>query len=280
MSFENPIYQTAKQLLTQAACKLREDVQNSIACAKNNETKVAKAQLEAILENIEAAEENKVPICQDTGVPVFYVRVGDGCNVKAEEIKCGITRAVADATGEIPLRPNVVHPLKRNNTNNNAEQGFPHIEFDYVSGNKLEITAKLVGCGCETLSHLEMLRPTTSEDEIIEKIAQFAENAGGLPCPPYILGIAIGGTADLAMKEAKLQTLRTIKPGECSELEKKLITKINALGIGPMGLGGTTTALAVHIKKIGTHTGLLPLAINTCCWAARDATAVINGEKR
>lgn len=277
---EQKIYSTAKELLKRAVCDLPRDVELALASARKAEqSETAKAQLDAVLENIGIARKEGVPMCQDTGLPVFYVSVGDESMAKAKDIKGAITKAVADATREIPLRPNVVHPLTRKNTGNNTGLGFPQIEFDFVSGKGIEITAKPVGCGCETFSRLEMLKPATGEDEIVECVAEFAKTAGGRPCPPYVLGIAIGGTADIAMREAKQQTLRTISSAKESAIEKRLLGAVNATGIGPMGLGGSTTALAVHACVLGTHTAMLPLAINTCCWACRRASAKIKGDK-
>ncbi len=259
------------ELIRKAECDLPKDVESSLEKAlKGEQNKTAKIQLENILKNIRHARENKIPICQDTGILKFYVRIGAKLDVNPDDIAGIIQKAVEKATGGIPLRPNSVNPLARDNLGN-----IPEIEFEPIKGNFIEIIAFPKGAGAENMSTLGMLTPSDGITGIRNFILDAVKKAGGNPCPPTIVGIGIGGLSDTAMKLAKRSLLRKLgeknPDKEIANLESELLREINRLGIGPMGLGGNTTSLGVHIETAPCHTGSLPVAVNLQCWANRRA---------
>ncbi len=266
---------TIIELLRKAVCDLPKDADSALEKAlKAEENETARIQLKNILDNVKYARENSIPICQDTGILRFYVRLGK-VDVKAEEVKGAILQAVEKATEEIPLRPNSVDAISRENSGN-----IPEIEFEFTKDNSIEITVLPKGAGAENMSALAMLTPADGTAGIKKFIIETVKKAGGKPCPPTIVGVGIGGLSDTAMGLAKKALLR--KTGEpnpdsaIAKLEKELLEEINTLGIGPMGLGGKTTSLAVHIETAPCHTGSLPVAVNLQCWANRRATVRIS----
>jgi len=271
MISEKTIKNTTVELLRNAATKLPSDVKESLKKAYEKEKGTAKTNLKTILDNIKLAEKTKTPLCQDTGILIFYVKN------PVKNIEKAIINAVKEATKKIPLRPNAVHPLTRKNTNNNVGKKIPYINYDFTDDDFTEITVLPKGAGSENTSAFTMLNPSDG----IKGIKEFALNtvvkAGGNPCPPTIVGIGIGGSADLSMKLAKKALLRPInthhKEKKIAKLEKELYDAFNLTGIGPMGLGGKTTVLGVNIEYASCHTASLPVSINLNCWAARKATA-------
>ena len=247
--------------------------------AKNESDPISKAQLEAILTNIKIAGKKETPICQDTGIFIFFIEIGRELRLDFD-LEGAIRDGCAEATKTVPLRPNVVDPLTRHNTKNNLGDGLPEINYSFVPGNSLKITIAPKGAGSENMSALKMFTPTEIP-KIKEFIVKTVMDAGGKPCPPIIIGVGIGGSfnqcAKLA-KEALLEELRA--PEDHDSFEREILDAINALGIGCMGLGGDTTALSVRIKKSSCHTASLPLAVNIQCWANRHATAIYNGGDR
>jgi len=229
---------------------------------------VARSQMEAILENITIAGEEKIPICQDTGLPIFHVEMGRDLKVSFD-LKEAIAEGVIQATEEVPLRPNAVDPLTRKNTGDNTGPGMPDLILDLVPGDMLRITAFPKGAGSENMGSLSMLNPA---DDPLEFVLGEVANRAGKACPPVFVGVGIGGTFDLAARLAKKALLNM--PGS-SDLELDLLARINELGVGPMGLGGDTTALGVKIETACCHTASLPVAVNLQCWANRSASATI-----
>ncbi|MDD4621410.1 MAG: fumarate hydratase, partial [Methanosarcina sp.] len=242
ISRENFIRSIA-DLLRKAEIELPDDVVSAIRKAKTaEESQVAKSQLQAILMNIELAKRHGVPMCQDTGIMIFFVEIGTEFQPDFD-LEAAIREAVILATVEVPLRPNAVDPLTRKNSLDNTGVGIPDIHWKFVPGNQLKITAAPKGAGSENMSSLRMFNPTETGN-IKNFVLETVMNAGGMPCPPLTIGIGIGGSFDAAArlaKEALLEPLDT--PME--ELEKEILEAVNALGIGCMGLGGSTTALAV-----------------------------------
>lgn len=279
------IEEVCVKLLGQAATNLPADVENALKKAYEEETSdIAKTQLRAILDNMKLAEETCKPMCQDTGVPIFYVKVGTEARVEGN-IEEGIKNAVLRATEEIPLRPNVVHPLTRENPGTNVGQKMPYINYSLSPGKDyIEITAFPKGVGSENMSALGMLKPVEGIRGVKRFVLDTVITAGSQPCPPIIVGVGVGGSADIAMKLAKEALLRPLdqkhpeKP--IANLEKELLEAINSTGIGPMGLGGKTTSLGVNVEYAYTHTGGLPVGVNIQCWAARKATAEIHSDGR
>ncbi|MDD2754730.1 MAG: fumarate hydratase [Methanothrix sp.] len=229
---------------------------------------LARQHLQFMLENVAVATAKGLPLCQDTGLTIFHVKIGrdlplDFCLSEA------IAEGVRIATEKIPLRPNAVHPLTRKNSGDNTGPGMPDIILDYVDGIGLSLTAFPKGAGSENMSLVGMLNPADDPfDFIVKTVAKRAANA----CPPLFLGIGLGGSFDLAARLAKRALLNM--PGNSQE-EQELLERINSLGIGPMGLGGDTTALGIKIETAFCHTASLPVAINFQCWANRSATEII-----
>ena len=263
------VVKTTVRILKNAEILLPDWVLELIETAEKRETNsIAKSQLRFMLENLQIAANSKLPICQDTGLPIFRVEMGRDLVLDFDLLEA-ISDGVRIATKEIPLRPNAVDPLTRQNSGDNTGPGMPDIIIDLVEGHGLKITAFPKGAGSENMSLVDMLNPADDPfDFILKTVAERAVNA----CPPLFLGIGIGGTFDLAARLAKRALLKM--PGSSKE-ELELLDKINSLGIGPMGLGGDTTALGLKIEKACCHTASLPVAINFQCWANRSATEVI-----
>lgn len=265
------VQEATTDALREAEIHLPGDVKAALRAAYAAEDNpVAKSELEAIFENIETAERRNVPICQDTGVPIVYITIPPNVPF-TDAIAKGVQDGVRQATAEIPLRPNVVSPFTRENTGDNCGMGMPAVHI--TPGETFTLTVLPKGAGSENVSALKMFLPS-EKGEITRFITETMLRAGGKPCPPVILGIGIGSTADGATALAKEALLRPL--GEMSRLEQEIYDAVNALGIGPMGLGGKTTCLGVRIREGGCHTASLPVALNVQCWAARRATVEVN----
>ncbi|AXV40662.1 fumarate hydratase [Methanobacterium sp. BAmetb5] len=268
------------RLYKEAVIKLPEDVKNALEHAfKIEDDETALLNLKAILDNIKAAEEMNIPLCQDTGLPIVFVKMG---KVEVENLKEGIVKGVQRATGEVPLRPNVVDPLTRQNTGNNSGRFIPLIDLELVDNDELEITIFPKGFGSENNNALKMALPGEGEEGIKQFVLDTVLSAGGKPCPPIVVGVGIGGSSDMALKLAKKALLRKVgehHPEErMAHLEREMLEMVNATGIGPMGLGGKTTALDVKIEYADTHTAGLPIGVCIQCWAARRATGTLKTE--
>ncbi len=264
-------------LLRKAEIELPDDVESALRKANAAEqNQVAKSQLQAILKNIELAKRHGVPMCQDTGIMIFFAEIGTGFQ-PGFDLEAAIREAVMLATLEIPLRPNAVDPLTRKNSGNNTGTGIPDIHWKLVPGNQLKITAAPKGAGSENMSSLRMFNPTEAGN-IKNFVLETVVNAGGMPCPPLIVGIGIGGSFDAAARLAKESLLEPLD-APMEGLEREIFDAVNALGIGCMGLGGSTTALAVRVKTAHCHTASLPVAVNIQCWANRHASVVFRGEE-
>jgi fumarate hydratase subunit alpha len=263
-------------LIRETVTSIPEDVQRALQEAYENETDgTARLQLKTILNNVKIASEKGIPVCQDTGVPIFYVKLGRNAKLP-NNFEQVLREAVEEATEKVPLRPNVVSPLNRKNTKTNTGEGFPIIKYDIVNGKGVEITFLPKGGGSENCSALCMLKPSDGLEGVKKFILGKVKEFGGKPCPPYILGIGIGGTAEGCMELSKKALLRRIGsqnqvPG-LAKLESELKDAINAMKIGPMGMGGGTTALAVHVEAMGEHTTMNCVGVSTLCWAARRGT--------
>jgi len=245
------------EIIRRAHTRLPEDVLSELKKAyKSEKEPIPKLQLKNILDNVKISEERGIPMCQDTGVPVFYVF---GKNIDTKALTKTIEATYKRAKNEIPLRQNLVDPLTR-------EQSHKvQIYFEYSEREQLHYLPK--GAGSENMSQSKMLLPSSSEKEIIEFILETVKAAGGNPCPPIILGIGIGGTLDYSAYLSKRALLKSINKN--TELEKKITEQVNSLGIGPMGLGGKTTCLGTNIETFPSHTASLPVTINIQCWANR-----------
>jgi fumarate hydratase subunit alpha len=273
---------TVVTLLRLAVTDLPQDVSKCLKHALVSETNdTAKSQLEAILENVSLARKRAIPMCQDTGIQIFYLTVGSKFPL-LHQLPHLLTRAVQKATQEIPLRPNTVDPILYKNPGDNTGRHIPWINWKVVEGTNLEITALPKGGGSENVCKLAMLTPGQGMKGMKKFVIDSVIEAGAKPCPPTILGVGIGGGADICMKIAKEQLLRPLgqrhPDAKIAKLEEDLLSAINQTGIGPMGLGGDTTTLDVHIDVAMRHPASFPVGLAVQCWAARRASARITKE--
>jgi len=256
-----------------AAAHLPTDVVGALREARGRETSpLGAAQLDAILENVEIASRGEIPMCQDTGLQTFFVEAG--CRSPfLPAIRESIEAAVVRATTEIPLRPNTVDPLTGENPGDNTGRFMPYVNWELVDGDDIRITILPKGGGSENMSALRMLPPGVGLKGIKKAIVEHAAACQGKPCPPTIIGVGIGGGADIALKLGKKAVLRPIGSPHpeptVAAMERELLDLVNATGVGPMGVGGRTTALAVHVEYAHRHPASLPLGILVQCWADR-----------
>jgi fumarate hydratase subunit alpha len=270
----------ADELYVKALKTIPDDVVKALKGANERETNPpAKRILTSIVENINKATELDTLVCQDTGIPVYYVKVGTGMDINVARLSAAITKGCARATKENNLRPNLVHPFTRINTGTNTGTGMPVIDLDSCreADDYIEITALPKGSGSENCSVLSMLTPADGIVGVKRFILESVVQAGGKACPPLIVGVGVGGDFDSVARLAKRAVFRPIGAGnadaQLQQLEGELFTAINRLGIGPMGLGGNSTALAVNIEYAHTHISCLPVALNTQCWRGERASA-------
>ncbi|MCX8150288.1 MAG: fumarate hydratase [Candidatus Bathyarchaeota archaeon] len=273
------VEEVAFELVRQAVIFLPQDVKAALQRAYTEETsEVARTQLQTILDNVALAEKKKVPICQDTGNLVFFVKVG----AEFEGIDCvenALLAAVRRATVEVPLRPNAVHPFTQKNSGDNTGRGLPEIHWELVSGKTLALSVLVKGGGSENFSVLGLLNPAEGLSALKRFVVDAVIRAGAQPCPPTILGVGVGGSAELALHLAKKALLKPLgEPNEDESLdclEQELLEAANLTGIGPMGMGGRTTVLGVHLDYAFRHPASFPVAVMFNCWAARHASARI-----
>ena len=280
MNQEQTIENTAINLLRLAVTQLPKDIKEALQKAHQQETNpTGKTQLKAILDNIELAEKTQTPMCQDTGTIIFYIKAGSQTK-NLDKIENALRNATKKATTQIPLRPNAVDPFKQKNTGDNTGKNIPFINWEIVPGNTLEITVLPKGGGSENVCTMGMLVPGEGIKGLRKFVIDTIIKAGAKPCPPNILGVAIGGGSDIAMKLAKKALLRPLnQPNpdpEIAKLEKELLEAANQTGIGPMGLGGKSTILGVNVDYAVRHPASFPAAVAFNCWAARRATARIH----
>ena len=266
------LFVRANQILPCSTCSV-------ISKAKENErTPLAQSILGILEENIEAAKELDVPVCQDTGMAVTFMEVGQDVHFVGGDLESAVDRGVARAYLDGKLRCSVViDPLyQRKNTDDNT----PAVLYTkIVPGDKVKITALPKGFGSENMSAVKMFTPAATEDDIVNFVVETVKNAGANPCPPIVVGVGIGGTFErcaLISKQALARELDDRNPDpNYAALEEKMLSRINALDIGPQGFGGDTTALAVKIEKYPTHIAGLPVAVNICCHVYRHEKAVL-----
>ncbi len=274
----NKIKDTVADLCIQANLLLRNDVLAQLKSAyKREKHKRAKGILEAIIRNAALARRNKLAICQDTGFPCVLIELGQDLKIKGD-LNRAINQGVEEGYKKGCLRNSIVKdPLFR------GKSGYQPavINIDMVKGDRLRITVLPKGFGCENRTQLKMFKPTAQLDEIKEFIIDTVKQAGPDACPPYIVGVGIGGTADYACLLAKKALLKKVTRQEpraksyIAKVEKDLLQELNRLNIGPMGLGGETTCLGVNILTYPTHIAGLPVAVNISCHALRSATAIL-----
>ncbi len=272
MISRNEFVNTLVDLIMKAETELSKDVLEVIKKAeKEEEYEIAKVVLQTIIKNVEVALERRIPICQDTGILVFFLDVGIDAKYNFD-IYDAIREATRIATKEVPLRPNAVHPITRVNSGDNTGIYVPVVHTSVVEGDEIKVTVMPKGAGSENVSKLMMLLPGEVE-KIPEYVVEVIRNAGGKPCPPVFVGVGIGGTFDECAVLSKKALLRDVR--YMNDFERKILDMLNSLNIGPMGLGGKTTALSVLVETAHCHTASLPLAINVQCWANRRASTIL-----
>ena len=271
------ITQTVKKLCIDANCHLDDDVKNCICKFHSEESwGQAKEILERIIENYEIADEKNQPVCQDTGVACVFLKIGQDVHIDGDLAEA-VNEGVRQGYDEGYLRKSVVRdPLDRVNTGDNTPA---MLYTELVQGDKIEITVAPKGFGSENMSKIAMLRPSDGVEGVKDFVVKAVESAGPNPCPPIVVGVGIGGTFDKAAYLAKKALLRPLDERNgvefYKELEEELLEKINALGIGPQGFGGRTTALAVNIEQFPTHIAGLPVAVNINCHVTRHKSEVL-----
>jgi fumarate hydratase subunit alpha len=267
----------AVKLLQLAVTELPKDAKEALQNAyRKEESEAGKTQLKAILDNVELAEKTRTPMCQDTGVVIFYITAGAQAE-GLDQIEEALHDATKRATKEVPLRPNTVNPFTGKNSGDNTGRFVPFIHWNIVPGDVVEITVFPKGGGSENVCALGMIRPGEGVKGLKRFVVDAVMKAGAKPCPPNILGVAVGGGADIAMKLAKAALLRPLdQPNpdpQLAKLEKELYEAANMTGIGPMGLGGKFTVLGVNVEYAHRHPASYPVAVAFQCWAARRASA-------
>ena len=275
------VEEAAKELYLRALKRLPPDIKQGLDALARTET-VAGAQrmLGTMITNIKVAEDRDNLLCQDTGIPIYNVWIGRGVEVDGMALKAAIRTGCARATREHPFRSSVVHPVTRVNEQTSCGRGIPviHVDFsDEADALVLEMVPK--GSGSENNSWLKMAIPADGVDAIKTFVVDCVLEAGGKTCPPTIVGVGVGGTADLCVHLAKVAATRPLgsrcEDEEGAKLETALTEAVNVLGVGPQGLGGDSTAFAVHVETAATHITMNPVAVNMQCHSARRARATI-----
>ncbi len=275
----NVVEGVAKELYIRALKVLPDDIKHGFQRLDAAETHAtAKAVIGTMIENIKVAEATENLLCQDTGIPIYNVTLGRDVRVDGHALKQAIVRGCAAATRDHPLRSSVVHPITRVNDHTSTGRHVPviNIEFSDTPGQlRIEMIPK--GSGSENGSFLKMCIPADGVEGVKRFVIDKIIEAGGKVCPPTIVGVGVGGTSDLCMHMAKVAATRALgsvcEDPEGAQLEKELSTVVNRLGIGPQGLGGDSTAFAVHVETAATHITMNPVAVNIQCHSARRATA-------
>jgi fumarate hydratase subunit alpha/L(+)-tartrate dehydratase alpha subunit len=270
----------AKELYIRALKMLPPDVKRGFDRLVERETdSTARSVLGVMVRNIAVAEQTDNLLCQDTGIPIYNVTIGRGAVVDGVALKAAIRRGCERATREYPLRSSIVHPITRHNEHTSCGEGIPviHLDFsDAFDGLRIEMIPK--GSGSENNSWLRMAIPAEGVDAIKRFVIDCVLDAGGKTCPPTIVGVGIGGTADLCVHLAKRAATRPLDTqctdAEGAALEGELSKAVNMLGVGPQGLGGNATAFAVHVELAATHITMNPVAVNMQCHSARRASAL------
>lgn len=272
------IENTVAKLLIQANKVLPDDLCARIAAAGETESEpLPKKIMDTLCENLDAARELDVPICQDTGMAVLFFEIGQDVHITGGDFEAAVNRGVAKGYTEGLLRKSVVRdPLDRVNTEDNTPAV---IHTRIVPGEHISITAAPKGFGSENMSRLRMFTPSAKAEDLMDFVVQVVRDAGGNPCPPMVVGVGFGGDFEYCAYLAKKALCRPVSERNSNpfyaDMERELLERINALGIGPQGFGGKTTALCVNIETAPTHIAGLPAAVNIGCHVTRHAQAVL-----
>jgi len=273
------IEEASKELYIRALKLLPPDIKRGFdALARAETDATAKSVLGTMITNIKVAEDTTNLLCQDTGIPIYNVWIGRGVELDGQALKDAIRRGCERATREHPLRSSVVHPVTRRNEHSSCGRGVPVIHIDF-GGEPDTLSIEMIpkGSGSENNSFLKMAIPAEGVDAIKTFVVDCVLDAGGKTCPPTIVGVGVGGTADLCVHLAKIAATRPLgsrcEDPEGAKLEEDLTRAVNQLGVGPQGLGGDSTAFAVHVETAATHITMNPVAVNMQCHSARRARA-------
>lgn len=271
------ITEAVRNMCIEATHFLTPDMEEALNRAeKNEQSALGKQILQQLQENLKIAGEDQIPICQDTGMAVVFVKLGQEVHIEGGHITDAINEGVRRGYIEGYLRKSVVEPVFRENTKDNTPAV---IYYDIVPGNSLEITLAPKGFGSENMSRVFMLKPADGIEGIKDAILSAVSDAGPNACPPMVVGVGIGGTFEKCAQMAKHALTRDVSEHSSipyvKELEEELLMKINKLGIGPAGLGGSQTALAVNIETYPTHIAGMPVAVNICCHVNRHAHCIL-----
>jgi fumarate hydratase subunit alpha len=277
------IEEAAKELYIRALKLLPPDVKQGFAAlAKSESDAGAKRMLGTMIRNIAVAEDTDNLLCQDTGIPIYNVWIGRGVEIDGLALKEAIRRGCARSTREYSFRSSIVHPTTRVNEHTSTGRGIPVINIDFSDDENLVIEMVPKGSGSENNSWLRMAVPAEGVDAIKTFVVDCVLDAGGKTCPPTIVGVGVGGTADLCVHLAKLAATRPLgsrcEDPEGAQLERELTQAVNLLGVGPQGLGGDSTAFAVHVETAATHITMNPVAVNMQCHSARRARATFSAQ--
>jgi fumarate hydratase subunit alpha/L(+)-tartrate dehydratase alpha subunit len=275
------VEEAAKELYIRALKLLPPDVKQGFAALAKGETDAgAKRMLGTMIRNIAVAEDTDNLLCQDTGIPIYNVWIGRGVEIDGLALKDAIRRGCARSTREYSFRSSIVHPTTRVNEHTSTGRGIPVINVDFSEDENLMIEMVPKGSGSENNSWLKMAIPAEGIDAIKTFVIDCVLEAGGKTCPPTIVGVGVGGTADLCVHLAKLAATRPLgsrcEDPEGAKLEQALTQAVNLLGVGPQGLGGDSTAFAVHVETAATHITMNPVAVNMQCHSARRARATFS----
>ncbi len=274
----------AAHLYVWALKDIPQDLRDALKAAQARETSVpGKRVLDTIVRNVGVADDRQNLVCQDTGIAVYTCRVGEGFPLHPARIYQALKAGTERATLEHPLRSNAVHTITRENTGPNTGYRLPIVHWEFIPDwDGLEVKCVPKGSGSENMSFLKMCVPADGVRGIKQFVLESIVGAGGKPCPPGIVGVGIGGSADYAMYLAKEAIARPVgthnQDAEVAKLEDDLYQLLNETGVGPMGLGGDVTVLAVHVEHADTHMTLNPVAVNYQCWAARRASAHVSAD--
>ena len=275
------VEEAAKELYIRALKILPPDVREALKKASARETQsTAKEIFQTILRNVEVSDQKNMLICQDTGLPIYLVKVGSNFPFDGAKVSAALKEGAKRATLEHPFRGSSTHPVTRVNPQTSVGEGLPTIYWDFVADSDcLDILMVPKGSGSENMSAMKMFIPADGVAAVKKFVVDTVLQSGSNPCPPGIIGVGIGGTADLVTKLAKEAIARPVGSHNhdpfFAKMEDELYEAINSLGIGPMGLGGAVTTLAVHIEWAHTHITQNPVAVNTQCWPARRARGKI-----
>jgi fumarate hydratase subunit alpha/L(+)-tartrate dehydratase alpha subunit len=284
-SFYTLVENVCRDLYIESLKQIPPDVVAAIKKAAAAETtEVARRIFSHYIQSIELGDKKDMLVCQDTGIPIYWVDIGGNLRLDGSRLTTAITRGTERATKEHPLRSSIVSPIKRENRQTSTGLRIPVIHYDFVpDSDVLDILFMPKGSGSENMSFMKMLLPADGVNGIKRFVLEHVVGAGAKPCPPTIVGIGIGGSSDLCTTLAKKATSRPLgsknPDPDMAALETELFEAINETGIGPQGLGGRTTALAVHIESAWTHITCNPVAVNMQCWRAERRRAKIKADK-